>query len=184
MHQLEPPLHRGEKILYVTRYHWIYYFRALLPLLATIGLGSILWLLWQNELLAALSLVGLFVSMGWFVLKWVEALIKRAFVTNQRLIYRQGYAHRNIVDVTLDRIGGVIVDQDLPQRLLGHGTVKVILPVIEMILPRYLDNPVTFRNAIVDALKKPPEPPPAIVGAQKEPEEPDDLVDVDMDEEA
>jgi hypothetical protein len=159
MYRFEPELLPDEKILYRTRYHWIYYLRALAPLGVTFGLGSLLWALLQNEAIAAISLLFLVLSLFWFISKVLHARIVRAYVTNQRLIHRHGWARRHTVDVTLDRIGGVVINQDTWQRVFGHGTVKVILPVVEMILPYYLSSPTKFRCEITNALKKPPPPP-------------------------
>jgi uncharacterized membrane protein YdbT with pleckstrin-like domain len=97
---------------------------------------------------SALVVLALLASIVWVVLKVFETIVKKAYVTNRRLIYRVGWTSRDTVDVTLDRIGGIKLDQDLWQRFFGYGTVQVIVPVVVIILPRFLRNPISFRNAL------------------------------------
>ena len=85
--------------------------------------------------------------------------MKRCYVTTRRLINRKGWTTRDIQDVTLDRIGGIYLDQTPLERFLGYGRVKLIVPVIEIPLPQYLRNPTEFRQALylkpVKAQEKP-----------------------------
>lgn len=169
MRKMEPKLLRGEHIIYTTGYHWVHVFKALLPLVSIMVLGSVVWAWFPSQLTSIVLMLMVIASVVWVVIKIFETIVKKAYVTNKRLIYRNGWTKRDTVDVTLDRIGGIKLDQDLWQRFFGYGTVQVIVPVVVIILPRFLRNPVAFRNALY---------------MQKTPavEKPDD--DVLMDEEA
>lgn len=159
MRALDPKMiFEGEHIVYTTGYHWIYVFRALFPLLLVIIIGSILWSFVPSRMTSILIVLSMLASIVWVAIKIVETIVKKAYVTNRRLIYRVGWTYRDTVDVTLDRIGGIKMDQDFWQRFFGYGTVQVIVPVIEIILPRFLRNPVSFRNALY--MQKPAEEKP------------------------
>ena len=159
MRALDPKMiFEGEHIVYTTGYHWVYVFRAFFPLLLVIVFGSILWSFMPSRLTSALIVLSLLGSIVWVVIKVFETIVKKAYVTNRRLIYRVGWTNRDTVDVTLDRIGGIKLDQDFWQRFFGYGTVQVIVPVVEIILPRFLRNPISFRNALY--MQKPKEEKP------------------------
>ena len=163
MRALEPKLLKDEHVIYQSGYHWVFVFKAFLPLLLVVVLGSIAWQFQPMRLTSALVMLALIASIVWVVLKLFESMIKKAYVTNKRLIYRTGWTHRDTVDVTLDRIGGIKLDQDFWQRFFGYGTVQVIVPVVVIILPRFLRNPFAFRKALY--MK---------AAAAKAPEKPDD----------
>lgn len=170
MRALQPKMiYEGEHIVYTTGYHWVYVFRSFFPLLLVFILGSIVWSLAPSRLTSTIIVLMLIASVAWVVLKVFESIIKKAYVTNRRLIYRVGWTYRDTIDVTLDRIGGIKMDQDVWQRFFGYGTVQVIVPVVVIILPRFLRNPIDFRNALY-------------IQATATPEKPDD--DAVMEEEA
>lgn len=149
MRALDPKMiFEGEHIVYTTGYHWVYVFRALFPLLLVVITGSIIWSFMPSRMMSVLVVLALLASIVWVVIKVFETIVKKAYVTNRRLIYRVGWTSRDTIDVTLDRIGGIKMDQDVWQRFFGYGTVQVIVPVVEIILPRFLRNPVSFRNAL------------------------------------
>lgn len=148
MRTLEPKMFKGERVIYTTGHHWVYVFRAFFPLLLVLILGSIAWSFMPTPITSIMIIVALIASFVWVGLKVFDTVIKKAYVTNKRLIYRTGWTQRDTVDVTLDRIGGIKMDQDLWQRFFGYGTVQVIVPVVVIILPRFLRNPIDFRNAL------------------------------------
>ncbi len=184
MRALDPKMiFEGERIVYRTGYHWVYIFRAFFPLLLVLVLGSLLWSFAPSRMTSAAIVLAMLASIVWIVIKIVETIVKKAYVTNRRLIYRVGWTYRDTVDVTLDRIGGIKLDQDVWQRFFGYGTVQVIVPVVEIILPRFLSNPISFRNALY--MQKPEEEKPdddEMVAAEearlaREREEEDDAVE-------
>ncbi|MGI9452344.1 MAG: PH domain-containing protein [Geminicoccaceae bacterium] len=159
MRALDPKMiFEGEHIVYRTGYHWVYVFRAFFPLLLVLIFGSILWSFVPSRITSAIVVLAMLAAVAWIVIKVVETIVKKAYVTNRRLIYRVGWTYRDTVDVTLDRIGGIKLDQDVWQRFFGYGTVQVIVPVVVIILPRFLRNPISFRNALY--MQKPAEEKP------------------------
>ena len=165
MRALQPKLLKDEHVIYTSGFHWVYVFKAFMPLMLVVVGGSIAWQYWPNRLTSILIMLAMIASIVWVVLKIFDTMIMKAYVTNKRLIYRKGWTQRDTVDVTLDRIGGIKMDQDFWQRFFGYGTVQVIVPVVIIILPRFLRNPASFRNALY--IK---------AAAAQEPEKPDDDV--------
>jgi hypothetical protein len=137
-----------EKILYSTGYHWIYVARSSWPLLLTLIVGTIAWAILPYRVTSLLIMIALIASTTWIVLRIIESMVKRCFVTNRRLINRVGLTNRDTKYVTLDKIGGMFLDQTPMERFLGYGRVKLIVPLIEIKLPEYLSNPVAFRRAL------------------------------------
>ena len=159
MKVLEPTMiFPGEKIVHVTGYHWIYVLRAFLPLALVLTIGSIGWALVPSQAASLIILIALIASIVWIVVRYLDTVVKRCYVTNRRLINRSGWTKRDTQDVTLDRIGGVFLDQTPMERFLGYGRIKLIVPVIQIPLPEYLRNPIAFRNALYIKPKEPEKP--------------------------
>ena len=149
MKALEPEMiFPGEEIVHVTGYHWIYVFRAFMPFAAVLVIGTIVWSFIPTRLTSAIILLALLASIGWIIIRIFDTIVKRCYVTTRRLINRKGWTTRDIQDVTLDRIGGIYLDQTPLERFLGYGRVKLLVPVIEIPLPEYLRNPTAFRQAL------------------------------------
>lgn len=137
-----------EEILYSTGYHWIYVARSAWPLFLTLVIGTLAWVLLPYRVTSLLILIALIASLTWITMRVIETMVKRCFITNRRLINRVGLTNRDTKYVTLDRIGGMFLDQTPMERFLGYGRVKLIVPLIEIQLPEYLSNPVAFRRAL------------------------------------
>lgn len=149
MKVLEPDMiFPGEKIVHITGYHWIYVFRSFLPLLLILIIGTIAWSLMPTRLTSVVVMIGLIASLTWIAIKILDTMVKRCYVTNRRLINRRGWTNRDTQDVTLERIGGIFLDQTPMERFLGYGRVKLMVPLIEITLPEYLRNPIAFRKSL------------------------------------
>ncbi|MGI9502729.1 MAG: PH domain-containing protein [Geminicoccaceae bacterium] len=165
MKVLEPSMiFPGEKIVHVTGYHWIYVLRAFLPLALVLIIGTVAWALMPSQATSLIIMIALIASMVWIVVRYLDTVVKRCYVTDRRLINRSGWTKRDTQDVTLDRIGGIFLDQTPMERFFGYGRIRLIVPVIQIPLPEYLRNPIAFRNAIY------------LKPVAKEPEKPDDDV--------
>ena len=150
----------GEEIIHITGYHWIYVFRSFLPFALILIFGTIAWSLMPSRLTSIIIMLALLVATSWIVTRIFDTIIKRCYVTNRRLINRTGWTQRATQDVTLDKIGGIFLDQTPMERFLGYGRIKLIVPIIQIPLPEYLRNPIAFRNAIyVKPAAKPEEKP-------------------------
>ena len=150
----------GEEIIHITGYHWIYVFRSFLPFVLILIFGTIAWSFMPTRLTSIIIMLSLLVATSWIVMRIFDTIIKRCYITNRRLINRTGWTERATQDVTLDKIGGIFLDQTPMERFLGYGRIKLIVPIIQIPLPEYLRNPIAFRNAIyVKPIVKPEEKP-------------------------
>ncbi|MFZ9859046.1 MAG: PH domain-containing protein [Roseiflexaceae bacterium] len=90
------------------------------------------------------------------VVRWYT---KAIIVTDRRLIRREGFIQRNIIDITLNRLSQVDFSQSVIGRMLNYGTMTISggadLPPQEF---RNIASPIEFRNTIEDA--RVGEPPP------------------------
>lgn len=161
MKVLEPEMiFPGEEIVLVTGYHWIYVLKSFLPFTLIIVLGTFAWALMPTRVTSLVIMIALIASIVWIVKKILDTVVKRCYITNRRLINRSGWTQRDTQDVTLDRIGGIFLDQTPLERFLGYGRVRLIVPVIVIPLPEYLRNPIAFRNALyLKPVAKAPEKP-------------------------
>lgn len=75
-------------------------------------------------------------------------------ITNLRIIYKKGLLVRQVAEISVDRIEGVVVHQSLFGRLLDYGQIAVRgMGVGEVILPA-MSKPIVFRQAIQIAREK------------------------------
>lgn len=82
-------------------------------------------------------------------LRWYTKVI---IVTDRRLIRREGFVQRSVVDITLNRLSQVDFSQSLMGRLLNYGSMTISggadLPPQEI---RNIAAPIELRNTIEDA---------------------------------
>lgn len=99
-------------------------------------------------ILSVVALV-LIISATIDVLRWYTKVI---IVTDRRLIRREGFVQRHIIDITLHRLSQVDFAQSLIGRLMNYGNMTISggadLPPQEI---RNIGNPVKLRNTIEDA---------------------------------
>src|SRR5215468_9909393 len=139
-----------ETIVYSTKLHWFVYLWAILLLVIAIALALAAWSLIGNESLN----LALHIAAAIFALLALSsacrAFIRRATtelaVTDQRVIYKTGLIARHTLEMNRAKVESVTVDQTLPGRLFGYGTVTVrgIGSALEPI--RNITDPLTFRN--------------------------------------
>lgn len=155
MKVLEPEMiFPGEEIVHITGYHWIYVLRSFLPFVLILIFGTIAWSFVPTRPTSIIIMLALLVAISWIVTRVLDTIIKRCYITNRRLINRSGWTQRATQDVTLDKIGGIFLDQTPMERFFGYGRIRLIVPIIQIPLPEYLRNPIAFRNAIY--VKAPP----------------------------
>ena len=121
-------LQPGEKVLYSTNAHWIFYLPAIAAWIlavvllvlsrATITEGVILLCLSSSAVVAigALYLTG----KAWFH-RWTT----ETDVTNMRVVHKTGFIKRRTFEMSLDKVESVDVNQSILGRLLNYGNVTV-----------------------------------------------------------
>jgi len=132
MKYAEKQLAPGEQILYRARYHWIFYGRAILPLLLSIA-ASAAALAFEAKgagrtpstvaMYAAAAL--LLLSLVLFAIRAIRARTDEFVVTDRRILHKVGVFAHETRQCPLERIQDVTVDQSFWGRLLGYGDLAI-----------------------------------------------------------
>jgi len=121
-------LQPGEKVLYSTNAHWIFYLPAIAAWIAALVLlilsratitESIILLC-----LAASAVVAL-AALYWTVKAWFHRWTTETDVTNLRVVHKTGFIKRRTFEMSLDKVESVDVNQSILGRLLNYGNVTV-----------------------------------------------------------
>jgi hypothetical protein len=144
-------LQPGEKVLYSTNAHWIFYGPAILAWILVIVLlvlsrttttdGLILFFL-------AASVVGAIAALYWTAKAWFHRWTTETDVTNMRVVHKTGFIKRRTFEMSLDKVESVDVDQSILGRILNYGSVTVrgVGEGVETI--DTIASPLEFRNNI------------------------------------
>jgi uncharacterized membrane protein YdbT with pleckstrin-like domain len=144
-------LQPGEKVLYSTNAHWIFYFPAIVAWIAVVVL-LILSRTTTNDSLEllcwAVAAVIAVVALYWTARAWFHRWTTETDVTNMRVVHKTGFIKRRTFEMALDKVESVDVNQSIPGRILSYGSVTVRgvgegAETIDMIA-----SPLEFRNHI------------------------------------
>jgi uncharacterized membrane protein YdbT with pleckstrin-like domain len=145
-------LQPGEKVLYSTNLHWIFYWRAIAAwLLAAVLLALSRATVTEGIVLLCLSAAGVvaLVALYWTVTAWFHRWTTETDVTNRRVIHKTGFINRHTFEIALDKIASVEVDQSIPGRLLNYGNVTIVSMGEVTPQPiKTIASPLAFRSAI------------------------------------
>src|SRR6266550_1572060 len=114
-------LQPGEKVLYSTNAHWIFYWPAIAA-----------WI----------------VALYWTVRAWFHRWTTETDVTNMRVVHKTGFIKRRTFEMSLDKVESVDVNQSILGRILNYGdvTVRGVGEGAETI--DTIASPLEFRNHI------------------------------------
>jgi uncharacterized membrane protein YdbT with pleckstrin-like domain len=144
-------LQPGEKVLYSTNAHWIFY----LPAIAAWIVALVLLILSRATitqsiilLCMAASAVVAIAALYWTVKAWFHRWTTETDVTNLRVVHKTGFIKRRTFEMSLDKVESVDVNQAILGRLLNYGnvTVRGVGEGAETI--RTIASPLEFRNHI------------------------------------
>ena len=144
-------LQPGEKVLYSTNAHWVFYLPAILAWLVAAVLVVLSrmtltdYVVWLCLVAAAVAAIA---ALYWTVRGWFHRLTTETDVTNRRVVHKTGFITRKTFEMALDKIESVDVDQSIMGRILNYGDVTILgvgegkqkIPTIA--------SPLAFRNAI------------------------------------
>jgi uncharacterized membrane protein YdbT with pleckstrin-like domain len=144
-------LQPGERVLYSTNAHWIFYFPAILIWIAALVLFvasrwtdvySIMILCLYGSGVVALA------ALYWTVTGWFHRWTTETDVTNLRVVHKTGFIKRRTFEMALDKVESVDVNQSIPGRILNYGdvTIRGVGEGVERI--KTIDSPLAFRNSI------------------------------------
>ena len=145
-------LQPGEKVLYSTNAHWIFYLPAIgawivaLILLIVSGLASAMPAAVVVCLAAAavLALIALYLT----IKAWFHRWTTETDVTNMRVVHKTGFIKRRTFEMALDKVESVDVNQSILGRLLNYGDVTIMGVGEGRETISTIASPLAFRSAI------------------------------------
>jgi len=144
-------LQPGEKVLYSTNAHWIFYLPAIACWIVALAF-LVLSRTTVNEsvVLLCLSLASIAALAGlyWAVKAWFHRWTTETDVTNLRVVHKTGFIKRRTFEMSLDKVESVDVNQSILGRLMNYGdvTVRGVGEGAETI--KTIASPLDFRNHI------------------------------------
>jgi uncharacterized membrane protein YdbT with pleckstrin-like domain len=144
-------LQPGEKVLYSTNAHWIFYWPAIAAwivaavflILAHGTLTEGLVPVWLS-LAAIAALAGLY----WIFTAWFHRWTTETDVTNLRVVHKTGFIKRRTFEMSLDKVESVDVNQSILGRILNYGDVTILGVGEGKETIRTIASPLAFRNFI------------------------------------
>ncbi|PAY10179.1 MULTISPECIES: PH domain-containing protein [Bradyrhizobium] len=144
-------LQPGEKVLYSTNAHWMFYLPAIagwivvLALLILSRMTTVEGLVLTCLTAAAVAAVA---ALYWTGAAWFHRWTTETDVTNFRVVHKTGFIKRRTFEMSLDKVESVDVNQSIAGRLLNYGdvTIRGVGEGIETI--KTIASPLSFRNSI------------------------------------
>ena len=144
-------LQPGEKVLYSTNAHWMFYLPAIGAWIAAFAL-VVLSRMTVNDNLTMLCLATAAViaiaALYWTVRAWFHRLTTETDVTNCRVVHKTGFIKRRTFEMALDKVESVDVNQTITGRLLNYGDVTILGVGEGKETISTIAEPLAFRNAI------------------------------------
>jgi len=144
-------LQPGEKVLYSTNAHWIFY----LPAIAAWTVAVILLVLSRATVIdgvvltcLACSVVAAIAGAYWAIKAWFHRLTTETDVTNLRVVHKEGFIKRRTFEMSLDKVESVDVNQSILGRILNYGDVTVMGVGEGKETVSTIASPLQFRNFI------------------------------------
>ena len=144
-------LQPGEKVLYSTNAHWMFYLPAIAAWIAALVLlilsrttvteGVILLCLSASAIVAIVALY-------WTVKAWFHRFTTETDVTNLRVVHKTGFIKRRTFEMALDKVESVDVNQSILGRLLNYGDVTILGVGDGKETITAIAAPLAFRNSI------------------------------------
>jgi uncharacterized membrane protein YdbT with pleckstrin-like domain len=145
-------LQPGEKVLYSTNAHWIFFGPAILlwvlaavlfALSGMVGAGSALILVCWS-LAAIVGVVALYKT----VTAWFHRWTTETDVTNLRVVHKTGFISRKTFEMSLDKVESVDVTQSIMGRIFDFGDVTIMGVGEGRETITTIASPLAFRNSI------------------------------------
>jgi uncharacterized membrane protein YdbT with pleckstrin-like domain len=144
-------LQPGEKVLYSTNAHWMFY----LPAIAAWILALVLLVLSRTTVTESIILLCLsasaivaIVALYWTVKAWFHRWTTETDVTNLRVVHKTGFIKRRTFEMSLDKVESVDVNQSILGRLLDYGDVTILGVGEGKQTISTIASPLAFRNSI------------------------------------
>ena len=121
-------LQPGEKVLYSTNAHWIFYLPAIGAWIVALVLLVLSRMTATEGLILtclASAAVAAIAALYWTVKAWFHRWTTETDVTNLRVVHKTGFIKRRTFEMSLDKVESVDVNQSILGRILNYGSVTV-----------------------------------------------------------
>ena len=148
---IEEILQPGEKVLYSTNEHWMFFLPAIAAWVV-VAVFLVLWRLVASDGLewVCLALAGMagLAALYFTATAWFHRWTTETDVTNLRVVHKTGFIRRRTFEISLDKVESVDVNQTILGRLMNYGdiTIQGVGEGTETIST--IASPLAFRNAI------------------------------------
>lgn len=144
-------LQPGEKVLYSTNAHWIFYLPAIGAWIVALAFFVVSRMFVTDTpmlLCLALAVIAALVALYWMLKAWFHRWTTETDVTNLRVVHKTGFIKRRTFEMSLDKVESVDVNQSILGRILNYGdvTVRGVGEGAETI--KTIASPLAFRNHI------------------------------------
>jgi len=145
-------LQPGEKVLYSTNAHWIFYLPGILAWIVALMLLVLARLATSEGVITLLCLLAAAVvalaALYWTVKAWFHRFTTETDVTNLRVVHKTGFITRKTFEMSLDKVESVDVDQSIMGRILNYGDVTILGVGEGKQKIATIASPLAFRNSI------------------------------------
>ena len=144
-------LQPGEKVLYSTNAHWIFYWPAIVAWLVAIAFFILSRLVVGDTptlLCLALAAIAAVAALYKMLAAWFHRWTTETDVTNLRVVHKTGFIKRRTFEMSLDKVESVDVNQSILGRILNYGNVTILGVGEGRETISTIASPLEFRNFI------------------------------------
>jgi membrane protein YdbS with pleckstrin-like domain len=144
-------LQPGEKVLYSTNAHWIFFLPAIAGWIVAIVFVVLSYLVPAGApalLCLSMAAISAVIALYKTVTAWFHRWTIETDVTNLRVIHKTGFITRQTFEMSLDKVESVDVNQSILGRSFNYGnvTIRGVGEGVETI--KTIASPLAFRNSI------------------------------------
>ena len=159
MGYVESLMGQNEKIVYMTRQHWITLLRNIivdgaLAAILLIG-GLLLTAIPAVGLLGLLAYVLLLVPLVHFMQRFLYWYSEQYIITNRRVVQVEGVINKHVIDSSLEKVNDVVLTQSVLGRFLNYGNIEILTgSEIGVNLLERIAGPVYFKTAMLNSKER------------------------------
>ena len=144
-------LQPGERVLFSTNAHWMFYLPAIAAWIVAFALLIFSGMVAADMVMIiclALAAIAALAALYWTFTAWFHRWTTETDVTNLRVVHKTGFIKRRTFEMSLDKVESVDVNQSILGRILNYGnvTVRGVGEGAEEI--KTIASPLEFRNSI------------------------------------
>jgi len=144
-------LQPGEKVLYSTNAHWMFYLPAIVAWIVTLAFLVVSrMVVADTPMLLCLSLAAIsaIIALYWTGMAWFRRATTETDVTNFRIVHKTGFIKRRTFEMSLDKVESVDVNQSILGRIMNYGDVTIMGVGEGKETIKTIASPLAFRNSI------------------------------------